>query len=479
MCAEPIAEQHQHVVDLESRALMCTCRGCYLLFTAERAELRYRAVPDRYLSFPDFALGPADWDALQIPVGLAFLFHNSVQGRIVAFYPGPAGATESELPLDAWQRIVAANPQLGRLRPDVEALLVRGPDRDAAPATGCYLVPIDACYELVGRLRMLWRGFDGGQEARAAIDEFFAQVAAAQPSGPAAGGVRRERPGRSPCVDVFAEPYAAAPQLTARLRIEESSGRPCTRSRCAARSGSSRSGAPTTRPTRAGCAPCSATGTAGPTRCSRSCGCSAAPWSRASPAVTEVDLAAAVHLRLRRHRVALPARGRRGHRPAACCCSPAPCSPGASTGFGVEQVPWDCEASYRLPVAVWRQMIASYFPSTGWIRLDHDVLGALADYQARHGLTSLGGDRADAARRPGRGRVMSADAGSDGSARSPTRCSTRATCSTPTARAPRKNRSRWQFGVLGPPGAAAASFGEEPAMSLQCLLEAGRRTPRR
>ena len=57
-------------------------------------------------------------------------------------------------------------------------------------------------------------------------------------------------------------------------------------------------------------------------------------------------------------------------------------------GFGVQQVPWDCEASYQLPATVWQQMIASYFPHTGWIRLDHDVLASLADYKSRHGLTS-------------------------------------------------------------------------------------------
>ena len=125
MCAEPIGAEHQHVVNLESRGLMCTCRGCYLLFTAEDAELRYRAVPDRYLSFPDFTVDARQYDELEIPVGLAFLFRNSVLGRVVAFYPGPAGATESELPLAAWSRIVAANPQLDLLRPDVEALLIR------------------------------------------------------------------------------------------------------------------------------------------------------------------------------------------------------------------------------------------------------------------------------------------------------------------------------------------------------------------
>jgi len=175
MCAQPIVEEHQHVVNLESRILMCTCRACYLLFTDERADLRYRAVPDRYLFFPDFSFGAGEWDELQIPVGLAFLFHNSVQDRTVAFYPGPAGATESELPLDAWTRIVAANPELGALRSDVEALLLRGPDCDH-PGSSAHLVPIDACYELVGRLRSVWRGFDGGREAHAAIEDFFATV---------------------------------------------------------------------------------------------------------------------------------------------------------------------------------------------------------------------------------------------------------------------------------------------------------------
>ncbi len=42
----------------------------------------------------------------------------------------------------------------------------------------CFLVPIDACYELAGRLRQVWRGFDGGQDARAEIAGFFARVSA-------------------------------------------------------------------------------------------------------------------------------------------------------------------------------------------------------------------------------------------------------------------------------------------------------------
>jgi hypothetical protein len=175
MCGVAIVDEHSHVVDCSSRSLMCTCRPCYLLFTADGAELRYRAVPDRYLTFPDFQLGPGQWDQLEIPVGLAFFFYNSALGRMVAFYPGPAGATESELPLDAWGTVTADNPELGLLTPDVEALLVRTSNRGSGEVS-CHLVPIDACYELVGKLRSVWRGFDGGQDARDRIEAFFSAV---------------------------------------------------------------------------------------------------------------------------------------------------------------------------------------------------------------------------------------------------------------------------------------------------------------
>ena len=121
-------------------------------------------MPDRYLSFPGFALSPGQWDSLQIPVEVAFFFLNSTLDRVAAFYPSPAGATESLLSLDAWGEVVAANPGLATLAPRR-----RGVPRTGRPPGGaaaeCFLVPIDACYELVGQLRRLWRGFDGGQEA--------------------------------------------------------------------------------------------------------------------------------------------------------------------------------------------------------------------------------------------------------------------------------------------------------------------------
>jgi Family of unknown function (DUF5947) len=180
MCREVLDERHGHVVDLEKRSLSCTCRACYLLFTHEGAAGgRYRAVPEHVYHDPGRPLADADWNELQIPVGMAFFFRNSSLGRVVAGYPGPGGATECELDLAAWDRLAAAYPLLGALAPDVEAIFVnRIADGDAGPggrppAYEVFLIPVDECYSLVGELRMKWQGFDGGAEARAALATFL------------------------------------------------------------------------------------------------------------------------------------------------------------------------------------------------------------------------------------------------------------------------------------------------------------------
>jgi hypothetical protein len=150
---------------------MCACRGCYLLFTPDGAGGgKYRAVPDDVFLDPDFQLTEAQWDTLQIPVGMAFFFHQTDLGHAVAFYPSPAGPTESLLPLETWDELVASNRMLATMLPDVQALLVYRPrDRKGQ----CYLVPIDACYKLVGLIRKYWKGFDGGEEAWNEIGAFF------------------------------------------------------------------------------------------------------------------------------------------------------------------------------------------------------------------------------------------------------------------------------------------------------------------
>jgi hypothetical protein len=190
LCGERIPSEHGHLVDLRARTLMCACRGCFLLFESQGAGgEHFRSVPERYVAFDDFELTPSEWDSLQIPVSVAFFFLNSSLGRVAAFYPSPAGATESELALDTWADVVSANPELGSMQPDVEAFLVRAGAGLGARSRGsggeggageseCFIVPIDACYELVGHLRLLWRGFDGGTEANRKLDDFFADVRA-------------------------------------------------------------------------------------------------------------------------------------------------------------------------------------------------------------------------------------------------------------------------------------------------------------
>jgi hypothetical protein len=174
MCNADMTVGHSHVVNIDTRALMCTCRACFLLFTHDGAGRgNYRAVPDRYLIDPDFQLTEGQWEELQVPVAMAFFFRNSAQQRVVAQYPSPAGATECLLDLAAWDTIARDNPLAAALSPDVEALIVHR----RREGNVSYLVPIDVCYELVGLIRMHWTGFDGGPEVRADIAEFFARMA--------------------------------------------------------------------------------------------------------------------------------------------------------------------------------------------------------------------------------------------------------------------------------------------------------------
>jgi hypothetical protein len=196
LCGEPIGPEHRHLLDLSSGELRCACRSCTILFDRPAAGGgHYRLVPDRRLAIPDLALDDATWESLRIPVDMAFFFRSSPAGRVLAFYPGPMGATESLLELRAWQELEAANPVLRTLEPDVEALLVNR----ARGARQHFLVPIEDPYDLAGLIRSRWRGLTGGREVWEEIDAFFDALArrskevgrygqARPPLAPAGGG---------------------------------------------------------------------------------------------------------------------------------------------------------------------------------------------------------------------------------------------------------------------------------------------------
>lgn len=168
LCSAELAEEHVHLLEQSSRRLICACDACAILFDNPGAG-KYRRVPRRVQLLRDFRLPDEAWAALQLPIDLAFLMHSTAAGRVVAFYPSPAGATEALVSLEAWQTLVEDNPVLRDLTPDVEALLVNRIQQNREH----YRAGIDKCYELVGLLRTHWRGLSGGPAVWEAIGRFF------------------------------------------------------------------------------------------------------------------------------------------------------------------------------------------------------------------------------------------------------------------------------------------------------------------
>jgi Family of unknown function (DUF5947) len=175
LCGNPLEPEHRHVADLQAQSLLCACRACVVLLSRPGAGGgHYRLVPERRLLLEGFRLGEEQWASLGLPVELAFFFRSSAAGRVVALYPSPAGATESQLSLDAWDELERENPVLRGLEPDVEALLV---DRTAGSPEH-FLVPIDDCYSLVALIRTRWRGLAGGAEVKREVAAFFDRLRA-------------------------------------------------------------------------------------------------------------------------------------------------------------------------------------------------------------------------------------------------------------------------------------------------------------
>jgi hypothetical protein len=180
LCRTTVPDDHRHLLHLGERRIVCACEACWAL---RSGDPEYRPTGMRTLWLQDFRCDEATWASLSIPIGLAFFMRSTILpgsdgapavGRgeaagVVAFYPSPAGATESELPLDAWDALVRANPVLEQLDVDGEALVV---NRLADPPQYAIL-PIDQCYGLVGLIRTRWEGISGGDALTEAVPAFF------------------------------------------------------------------------------------------------------------------------------------------------------------------------------------------------------------------------------------------------------------------------------------------------------------------
>jgi Family of unknown function (DUF5947) len=178
LCSTVLAHEHPHLVEIRLRQIVCACEACATLFDG-MAGGKYKRVARRAQFLANFQMTDLQWENLMIPINMAFFFQSSLESRVVALYPSPAGAVESLLPLDAWNETVEGNPALSRLEPDIEALLVNrvGHAHELSRAE-YYIAPIDECYKLVGLIRANWKGLSGGAEVWAEIGRFFSELRA-------------------------------------------------------------------------------------------------------------------------------------------------------------------------------------------------------------------------------------------------------------------------------------------------------------
>lgn len=171
LCGRSLAPRHRHLLEMETRRIVCACDPCATCFQGVVGG-RYRLIPREARALTDFVLTDSQWESLALPIDLAFIFRHTPANRVIALYPGPAGTVESLLPLTTWRELVSENPVLAGMAPDVEALLINR----VGIARRYYLAPIDACFRLVGLIRIHWRGLFGGAEVWREINAFFDEL---------------------------------------------------------------------------------------------------------------------------------------------------------------------------------------------------------------------------------------------------------------------------------------------------------------
>ena len=207
LCRSNLQDRHRHLLESGSKRMLCACDACALLFS-ETAGSRFRPIPESVRRI-ELKLTDAEWAGLGIPIGLAFFTlrepamlrdsssadrewstvgkesgcgvaaeitqlaqQDSTTASVMVGYPSPAGPVMSSVEPEDWQALLRANPDVSRLQPDVESLLINrtGGLRQA------FVVPLDVCFELIGIVRRHWQGWSGGPDVQSEIDRYFDQL---------------------------------------------------------------------------------------------------------------------------------------------------------------------------------------------------------------------------------------------------------------------------------------------------------------
>ena len=388
LCPLSIGEDHRHLLHLDERRIICVCETCWSM---RSGDPEFRPPGVRTLWLEGFAMPDEVWAAFEIPIGLAFLLRSSVTGTVVALYPSPAGATESELELTAWDALCEANPVLERLEPDAEALIVNRtgrapvrhrPDRPGLPARRARQVALGGHQRRPGPRRRDRRVLRRPARAGAGAVSLDAQLdgggrparhrAGVLGARRRAGRVRRDadaalRPARR------GPPRARHPHDRALDADPDRPGAPVLRRRDP--------GAPRRAVRAAGAVGVDDAGL--PLGARRPRSSRASPARRRSrsrsPCTYDLEVAASqvLLLAVRRRGPALVPLQRHGPLPRRR--RPPPGRAG----------PVELHGPLAMPVDAWKARMAAYYPGGGWVRLDAATLDALAARKAAGGAPLL------------------------------------------------------------------------------------------
>lgn len=169
-CGDALQETHEHLFDIAARQAKCCCQSC-----AARQEHvlqpTLRRLP-KHVEALTIQISDTQWEKLGIPIALTFFLKSYPLQKIIALYPSPAGPLESQVEASAWSELERSNPIIREMDWEVEALLVnrlRG-------KKVYFRIPLDRAFELVGKIRMYWQGFSGGEKVWNEIDQFFERL---------------------------------------------------------------------------------------------------------------------------------------------------------------------------------------------------------------------------------------------------------------------------------------------------------------